>query len=47
MVRGGHDLGPSLRWRFFAGGSGSSFGVGNGGAGYWRRYVGFTLYGWF
>ncbi|HRI18176.1 MAG TPA: hypothetical protein PL196_06605, partial [Burkholderiaceae bacterium] len=42
-----HDLSPSLRWRFFAGGSGSSFAVGNGGTGYWRRYLGFTLYGWF
>lgn len=42
-----HDVGPSLRWRFFAGGSGSSFAVGNGGSGYWRRYVGFNLTAWF
>lgn len=42
-----YDLSPSLRWRLFAGASGSSFGVGNGGTGYWRRYAGFTLIGWF
>jgi hypothetical protein len=42
-----HDVGPGLRWRAFAGGSGSSFAVGNGGAGYWRRYVGFNLTAWF
>ena len=41
------DIGPSLRWRLYAGGSGSSFAVGNGGAGYWRRYIGFTINGWF
>jgi len=42
-----HDVGPRLRWRIYAGGSGASFSVGNGGSGYWRRYVGFTLTGWF
>ena len=42
-----HDVGPSLRWRLYAGGSGSSFAVGNGGPGYWRRYVGFMLTAWF
>lgn len=42
-----HDLGPSLRWRLFTGGSGSSFAVGNGGIGHWRRYVGFNLTAWF
>ena len=42
-----HDVGPGLRWRAFAGGSGSSFAVGNGGSGYWRRYVGVTLTAWF
>lgn len=42
-----HDVGPGLRWRLYAGGSGSSFAVGNGGSGYWRRYVGFMLTAWF
>ena len=42
-----YDQGPGLRWRFFAGGSGSSFAVGNGGTGYWRRYIGFNLTAWF
>jgi hypothetical protein len=42
-----HDVGPGLRWRAFAGGSGSSFAVGNGGSGYWRRYIGVTLTAWF
>ncbi len=42
-----HDVGPGLRWRLYAGGSGSSFAVGNGGTGYWRRWVGFTLTAWF
>jgi tetratricopeptide (TPR) repeat protein len=41
-----HDVGPGLRWRLYAGGSGSSFAVGNGGSGYWRRYVGFMLTVW-
>ena len=38
---------PGLRWRLYAGGSGSSFAVGNGGGNYWRRYVGFMLTAWF
>jgi tetratricopeptide (TPR) repeat protein len=42
-----HDVSPGLRWRLYAGGSGSSFAVGNGGTGYWRRYVGFMLTAWF
>jgi tetratricopeptide (TPR) repeat protein len=42
-----HDVGRGLRWRLYAGGSGSSFAVGNGGSGYWRRYVGFMLTAWF
>ena len=42
-----YDVGPRLRWRAFVGGSGSSFAVGNGGAGYWRRYIGFNLTAWF
>ena len=42
-----HDVSPGLRWRLYAGGSGSSFAVGNGGTGYWRRWVGFTLTAWF
>ena len=43
----GHDVAPGLRWRLYAGGSGSSFAVGNGGTGYWRRYIGFVLQAWF
>jgi tetratricopeptide (TPR) repeat protein len=42
-----HDVGPGLRWRLYAGGSGSSFAVGNGGGNYWRRYIGFMLTAWF
>lgn len=42
-----YDVGPRLRWRAFAGGSGSSFAVGNGGSGYWRRYIGVNLTAWF
>jgi tetratricopeptide (TPR) repeat protein len=42
-----HDVGPGLRWRLYAGGSGSSFAVGNGGTGYWRRWVGFVITAWF
>ena len=26
-----HDVGPGVRWKLYAGGSGSSFAVGNGG----------------
>jgi tetratricopeptide (TPR) repeat protein len=42
-----HDVSPGLRWRLYTGGSGSSFAAGNGGSGYWRRYVGFMLTAWF
>lgn len=42
-----HDVSKDLRWRLYAGGSGSSFAVGNGGGNYWRRYVGFMLTAWF
>ncbi len=42
-----HDVGPGLRWRLYAGGSGSSFAVGHGGGNYWRRYLGFMLTAWF
>ncbi len=31
----------------FAGVSGSSLALGNGGSGYWRRYVGVNLTAWF
>jgi hypothetical protein len=40
-----HDLGPGLRLRLYAGASGA--GLGTGGAGYWRRYVGLSIGGWF
>ena len=40
-----HDLGPGLRLRLVAGASGAGFGV--GGSGYWRRYLGFSVAGWF
>jgi Flp pilus assembly protein TadD len=45
-----YDLSPALRLRLAAGASGAGFGVnagGSGGFGYWRRYVGLTLSGWF
>jgi hypothetical protein len=42
-----HDVGPGLHWRLYAGGSGSSFAVGNGGTSYWRRWVGFVITAWF
>lgn len=42
-----HDVSKDLRWRLYAGGSGSSFAVGNGGGNYWRRYVGVMLTAWF
>lgn len=42
-----HDVSKDLRWRLYAGGSGSSFAVGNGGGNYWRRYVGFVITAWF
>jgi hypothetical protein len=40
----------ALRLRLAAGASGAGFGVnagGSGGSGYWRRYVGLSLSGWF
>jgi Flp pilus assembly protein TadD len=43
----GYDLSPALRLRLAAGASGAGFGVNAGGSGYWRRYVGLTLSGWF
>lgn len=42
-----HDVSPSLRWQVYAGGSGSSFAVGNGGSGYWRRWIGALITVWF
>jgi hypothetical protein len=33
--------------RAYAGGSGGSMGVTSGGEGYWRRYVGIGVTGWF
>jgi len=42
-----YDLSPALRLRLAAGASGAGFGVNAGGSGYWRRYVGVTLSGWF
>lgn len=43
----GYDLAPSLRLRAWAGGSGGSMGVGSGGEGYWRRFAGIGITGWF
>jgi len=40
------DLGPGWRARLYAGGSGSNFGAAAGGAGYWRRFAGAALTGW-
>jgi Flp pilus assembly protein TadD len=42
-----YDVSPALRLRLAAGASGAGFGVNAGGSGYWRRYVGLTLSGWF
>ena len=42
----GRDLSPLWRLRLFAGGSGSGLGSASGGSGYWRRYVGATVTGW-
>ncbi|MFA7666267.1 MAG: tetratricopeptide repeat protein [Burkholderiaceae bacterium] len=42
-----YDLARSLQLRAWAGGSGGSMGVGSGGEGYWRRYVGISVTGWF
>ena len=40
--------GTSRPWRvrLYAGGSGSAMGSASGGSGYWRRYLGATLTGW-
>lgn len=46
-VSAGHDLHRSVRVRAYAGGSGGSMGVASGGEGYWRRYIGIRLTGWF
>jgi hypothetical protein len=43
----GYDLDKSVRMRAYAGGSGGSMGVASGGEGYWRRYVGIGITGWF
>lgn len=43
----GYDLHRSLRLRAYAGGSGGSMGVATGGEGYWRRYLGIGVTGWF
>lgn len=43
----GYDLHRSLRVHAYAGGSGGSMGVASGGEGYWRRYVGVGVTGWF
>jgi Flp pilus assembly protein TadD len=43
----GYDLSPALRLRLAAGASGAGFGVNAGGSGYWRRYVGLSVSGWF
>lgn len=43
----GYDLARSLRLRAWAGGSGGSMGVGSGGEGYWRRFAGIGITGWF
>lgn len=41
------DLSPTLQLRAQLAGSGSGMGVSGGGAGYWRRYTGVVLTGWF
>ncbi len=42
-----YDLDKSVQLRAYAGGSGGSMGVASGGDGYWRRYVGVAVTGWF
>jgi hypothetical protein len=42
-----YDLDKSVQLRAYAGGSGGSMGVTGGGEGYWRRYVGVAVTGWF
>jgi len=41
------DLSPTLQLRAQLGGSGSGMGLSGGGSGYWRRYAGIALTGWF
>jgi tetratricopeptide (TPR) repeat protein len=41
------DAAATVRARLSVGGSGSSLGIGSGGADYWRRFAMLTLYGWF
>jgi tetratricopeptide (TPR) repeat protein len=42
-----YDFSPDLQLRFYAGGSRSGAGVGSGGEGYYRSYVGISLVGYF
>ena len=42
-----YDLDKSVQLRAYAGGSGGSMGVASGGEGYWRRYAGVAVTGWF
>jgi tetratricopeptide (TPR) repeat protein len=42
-----YDLSPTLQLRAQLGGSGSGVGLAGGGSGYWRRYAGVALTGWF
>jgi hypothetical protein len=42
-----YDLDKSVQLRAYAGGSGGSMGVASGGEGYWRRYAGIAVTGWF
>ncbi|HET9023003.1 MAG TPA: tetratricopeptide repeat protein [Burkholderiaceae bacterium] len=42
-----YDLDKSVQLRAYAGGSGGSMGVTSGGEGYWRRYAGIAITGWF
>lgn len=46
-IAAAYDLNRSVQLRAWAGGSGGSMGVGSGGEGYWRRYAGVGLTGWF
>jgi tetratricopeptide (TPR) repeat protein len=42
-----YDFSPDLQLRFYAGGSRSGAGIGSGGEGYYRSYVGVALVGYF
>lgn len=42
-----YDFSPDLQLRFYAGGSRSGAGIGSGGEGYYRSYVGIALVGYF